>query len=217
MMLRKFGEASEVFAEIILYVSRILKPGAAANLRQGVAGQLNRMLDKVLALTAIVITLNPGSRVDDHCVELVQAKWGEKFRKLQMGEKGAFTELFEIASPKYISPLVPNYSVRTNIHQEASQHMLQTFIAEVEQHTSFLKLRSYFNLYASIDISKLARFNDMPDEELVCLLTSLKHKTRMVTAGTAEPTAVASTNAGFQHYYIEDGVLIIDSEEGSGK
>lgn len=216
MMLRRFSEASDIFAEIILYVSRILKPGAAANLRQGVPGQLQRMLDKVLALTSIVITLQPSTKVDDQCIEMVSAKWGEKLSKLRLGEKSAFVDLFELASPKYISPLVPNYSNRVNIHQEAFQQMLATFIAEVEQHTSFLKLRSYFNLYASIDISKLARFNDMPDTELMCLLTSVKHKTRMVTAGTVRSTASSNnTHAGFQHYYIEDGVLVIDSDSDS--
>ena len=106
MMLRKFSEASDVFNELILYVSRILKPGAAANLRQGVAPQLQRMLDKVLALTALVITLYPSTRIDDQCLELVEGKWSEKFRKLQAGETSAFEELFEFASPKYISPMV---------------------------------------------------------------------------------------------------------------
>jgi translation initiation factor 3 subunit L len=143
MMLRKFYEASDVFNELILYVSRILKPGAAANLRQGVAPQLQRMLDKVLALTAIVITLFPSNRIDDQCLELVEGKWSDKFRKLQSGEKSAFVELFDFASPKYISPIVPNYSVHVNMHQAASHHMLDCFITEVQQHISFLKLRSY--------------------------------------------------------------------------
>ena len=143
------------------YVSRILKPGAAANLRQGVAPQLQRMLDKVLALTAIVITLFPSNRVDDQCLELVEGKWSDKFRKLQAGEKSAFVELFEFASPKYISPIVPNYSVNVNMHQAASHHMLDNFITEVQQHISFLKLRSYFGLYASIDISKVRHGNEL--------------------------------------------------------
>jgi len=204
MMLRKFYEASDVFNELILYVSRILKPGAAANLRQGVAPQLQRMLDKVLALTAIVITLFPSNRVDDQCLELVEGKWSDKFRKLQAGEKSAFVELFEFASPKYISPIVPNYSVNVNMHQAASHHMLDNFITEVQQHISFLKLRSYFGLYASIDISKLARFNDISDIDLICLLTSLKHKSSSYRSGANQAAG------GFVHYYIEDGILVID-------
>ena len=58
-----------------------------------------------------------------------------------------------------------------------------------------MKIRSYFGLYASIDISKLARFNDITDTELICLLTSLKHKSISKSG--------AQTGSGFVHYYIE--------------
>jgi hypothetical protein len=88
--------------------------------------------------------------------------------------------------------------------------MLDCFITEVQQHISFLKLRSYFGLYASIDISKLARFNDITDTDLICLLTSLKHKSSSYRSSGANQAA-----GGFVHYYIEDGILVIDSEGSS--
>jgi len=206
MMIRKYGEAADIFSEVILYVTRILKPGSAANLRQGVPGQLQRMLDKVLGLTAIVITLLPNNRVDHQVPELLEQKLQDKIRKLQAGERNTFKELFEHASPKYITPLVPNYNTTKNIHQDASNHMCNVFMSEIDQQIPFLKLRSYFGLYASIDISKLARFNDKSETDLICLLTSLKHKTMPYRAG---PQRMGS----LVHYYIEDGVIHMDSKD----
>lgn len=205
MMLRRFNEACEVFNEIILYVSRILKPGSAASLRQGVAQQLQRMLDRVLALTGVVLTLYPTGKVDDQALEMVEAKWSEKFRKMNAGDRSAFQDLLEYASPKYISPIVPNYSIAKSIHTEASHHIVDTFMGEVDQHIPFLKLRSYFGLYASIDISKLARFNDLPESDLINVVTSLKHKSKSHRATTLNPASSGS------NFFMEDSVLVIDN------
>lgn len=217
MMVRRFSDALDIFTEIILHLSRILKPGATQ--RHGLAAQLQRMLDKVLALTAIVITVLSNNKVDDHVNELVEAKYADKLRRLRAGEKPAFVELFEFASPKFISPVVPNYSVPQNINQDAFNHRVAVFIAEIQQQIEFLKLRSYLGLYASIDLSKLARFNDISDTELCAQLSSFKHKSLQYRGlgrnniNNSSSIALTRVNATDVHIFIDQGVLYIDSAD----
>jgi hypothetical protein len=45
---------------------------------------------------------------------------------------------------------------------------LAVFLSLVRQQAPFFKVRSVLSLYASIDISKLARLTDISEEELVC-------------------------------------------------
>lgn len=216
MMLRKFNSALEVFTNITLHISRILKPGSAASQRAG--GQMQRMLDKVLALTAIVSTLCPSSRLDDQVKDMIEAKWSEKSRRLLVGDKSSFSEMFEASSPKFISPLVPDYSVPLNMNQDTSNHILQVFLQEVDQHLSFLKLRSFLTLYASIELSKLARFNDTPEADLICQLLSYKNKSIQYSTPSSAAHAAAGNNSSCirsnssnVHFYVDNGALIVDS------
>ena len=64
LMSRKYATVIEVLSEIILQITRQLKPGAAV-LRQGVQQALQKTLDKILGLAAIAVVLSPGTRVDD--------------------------------------------------------------------------------------------------------------------------------------------------------
>lgn len=172
MMLGQFAEAAEIFAEITSLISRILKPGAAAANRQTNASSLQKMLDKVLALIAIVVTLEPNHRVEDNVIEMTENKWSEKekLRKLQAGDEAVFTEFFVFSTPKFVSAVIPDYSSAVSIHQEAAQQQLTVFLSLVKQQAPFYKLRSFLTLYASIDIAKLARFNDISEEDLVRFL-----------------------------------------------
>lgn len=200
LMLRKFSSAVDVFSDIILHVSRLLKPGANSNLRPGLQQQLQRMQDKVLALTAIACTLCPSYRIDDQVREAIESKFADKLQKLQKFDnfEKIVTELFEFASPKFISSAVPDYSIHLNAKQEAGNHILSIFLAEVQQHVGFLKLRSFLGLYATIDVSKMARFNDIPETDLICHLLSYKNKSSSST----------STDV---HYFVDHGALVVDS------
>lgn len=123
-----------MFADIITLISRILKPGAAASVRQTFTSQLQKMLDKVLILMAIVSTLDPFHQVDDVVMETVENKWAEKdkLRKLQSGEVDTFAELFTFASPKFVSAVVPDYSSAVNMHQDAGQQQVLTLLTTHE-------------------------------------------------------------------------------------
>lgn len=208
LMLRRFNEGLDVFSDIILYVLRILKPGAATNFRAGVPAQLQRMMDKAMSLTAVLMTVNPSYRMEDQVKEAIEAKYGEKMRRLQSGDRTSAQELFESSCPKFISPLVPDYGVSVNMHQDVFNHQSNIVIDEIMQYIPFLKLRSLISMYASIDISKLSRFSEMPEIDLICLLLSYKNK-------AAQNRLAKSTRTGHDlNFSIDGGVLVIDSVPG---
>eukprot|EP01035_Chromulina_nebulosa_P021709 gene21709-28093_t len=65
--LRQFTNAIDTLNNVILYISRLLKPGVS-NLRNNAVITLNRMLDRVLALAAIVISISPSQAIDEQYV-----------------------------------------------------------------------------------------------------------------------------------------------------
>lgn len=51
---------------------------------------------------------------------------------------------------------------------------------EVRQQLLFPQIRSYLKLYTTIGLDKIARFNDLTDEEFSAQLISMKHKLTQV-------------------------------------
>eukprot|EP00605_Chrysophyceae_sp_TOSAG23-4_P000022 GSChrysophyteH1.ASY1.ANO1.22.1 assembled CDS len=197
MMLRQYAKAIETFGVISLYLSRIMKPGVSSNLKSGQDLVLKKSLDKILALLAICVSLLPGVKVDDQVRELVESKNNEKLLRLQMGDVDTFSDMFENSCPKFISAALPDYNTSTNLVQEAFANQVAVFTGEVRQHVAVLRLRSYLRLYASIDLSKLARFSEMNETDLVSLVLNYKHKLQHSTFGV--------------DYFVQDESLYIDT------
>lgn len=212
LLLRKFSTAADVLSEIILHVSRVLKPGAVNSLRAGLQTQLQRALDKAVALTAIATFLCPGHRLDDQVKEIVDAKYSDKIQKLNNTEslQKVLTDLFDFSAPKFISPSVPDYSVATNTKLDVINHIFASFLTEVEQNQAFFKLKSFLGMYASIELDKLARFNDIAEADLVCQLVSAKNK-------GVQQRASSSSQRGDVHYFVDAGAVIIDSSSAKSE
>jgi translation initiation factor 3 subunit L len=167
---------------------------------------MKKMLDKMLALTAICVALSPGVRVDDQVRELMESKYSDRVRRIQMGNTTACSDLFESSCPKFISSAIPDYKVQSNLCTEVFQNQVSHFVREVQQRVGALKLRSYLRLYASIDVDKLARFSDMTAEALTSQVLSYKLKIiqeQQSADGTARSSGV--------DYFVKDGSLAIDS------
>lgn len=213
LLLRKFSTAADVLSEIILHVSRVLKPGAVGSLRAGLQTQLQRALDKAVALTAIATFLSPGHRLDDQVKEIVDAKYSDKIQKLHNAEslQKVLTDLFDFSTPKFISPSVPDYSVAANTKQDVINHIFASFLTEVEQHQAFFKLKSFLGMYASIELDKLARFNDIAESDLVCQLISAKNKS------VQQRAVFSSSQRGDVHYFVDAGAVIIDSSSAKSE
>ncbi|KAJ1425462.1 RNA polymerase I-associated factor PAF67-domain-containing protein [Ochromonadaceae sp. CCMP2298] len=210
LMLRRFATAADVFSEIILHVSRLLKPGAGTSLRGGLQQQLQRMMDKALALTALAAFLHPSKRLDDQVRDLMEAKFADKIHKLQNPDsfQKSFTDLFDFASPKFISPVVPDYfsDSAAPAKNDASSRILSVLLGEVMQHQNVMRLKSFLSLYATIDVAKLARFNELTEAELICQLLSYKNKNTQIRPGTSVRVNTSDVN-----YYVDTGAIVIDS------
>lgn len=138
-------------------------------------------------------------------------------RRLANGDVPTFVDLFEMTGPKFISPIIPDYSAplsgdkssMSNKCQEACTVQTHVFKQEVVQQLAVLKLRSYMRLYASIDMPKLARFSELSEDELFCQVLSYKHKLMQVKRGADGKTKrVTSCDV---HYFLVDGSLVIES------
>jgi len=215
LMLRRYADAIGTLGEIALHISRIMKQGNQQG--TGIGSFLKKMSDKTLALTAMCVALTPGMRVDDQVRELLDnnTKFAEKIRRLHNGEHATFTDMIESTCPKFIAPAFPDFSGTSgNLTQDFFSHQLNTFIGDVQQHTTVLKLRSYLKLYASIDIAKLARFSGQNEQDLMADILSFKHKLTQLKG----PPGVAGekVSTGGVHYYVQDGSLIIDTTSSKG-
>ena len=197
LMLRRYPDAITVLGELTLHISRALRPGSAS-LKPHVQSLLQKMLEKAVGLVAMAMALAPNHRVDDQLKELIEGKTGvEKYRRLPQGDLTTFEEVFEGACPKFISPCAPLDAASSasqggsvgsnNLCQETIRLQVAGFLGEVSQHVPMLKLRSYMRMYSSIEVAKLARFNDSSSEAVVSQLVAFHHK----SIQTYVPTSVS--------------------------
>jgi translation initiation factor 3 subunit L len=206
MMLRKYSAAIDTFVDISLHTSRAIKLSANSSTKKDAVEQLmKKMLDKILALTAVCVALSPGVRLDDQVREMMESKYPEKIRRMQIGNITAFSDLFESACPRFISPAIPDYTVQSNLCAEMGQNQVSNFVREVQQHVGALKLRSYLRLYASIEVEKLARFSDSSVEDLVS--QALSYKLKMFQ----EQSLDGAERFSDVDYSVKDGSMVIDS------
>lgn len=213
LMSRKYSTVIEVLSEIILQITRQLKPGAAV-LRQNVQQALQKSLDKISGLAAIAVVLNPGHRVDDQVLEIIDGKWSEKVRKMHSGEVTAFVDLFEGICPKFISPAYPDFSSNANPCAEAFRGQVANFSSETGRQISKVKIRSFLRLYSSIETKKMASLNDTSEDEFVSKLLAYKCRVSGRNSSIScegDDLVVPQSDV---HYYIDEGNLIIDSVTG---
>mmetsp|Transcript_4086 Transcript_4086/g.6707 ORF Transcript_4086/g.6707 Transcript_4086/m.6707 type:complete len:455 (-) Transcript_4086:115-1479(-) len=236
LLLRKFTSAVDILSTVVLHISRLLKPGAGGgasgagagggergvggggNIRGGLQQQLQRNLDKVLALAVLASFLCPGYRLDEQVKETMEAKFADRILKLQNADtfQKNFTDLFEYSTPKFISPYVPDYSggAAKGDNVSTTSHILSMFLVEVQQHQSFMKLKTFLGMYATIDVSKLARFSELSESEVVSQLLSYKHKSTMMTnmsSGTGIQATSPSVNTSDLHFFVDNGAIVVDA------
>jgi translation initiation factor 3 subunit L len=223
LMVRRYADCIDTLSTITLHILRVLKPGNANS--KAIQSQHSKMMDKILALLAIAISLSVGRRVDDQVMEVLQAKMGDKVRRLQAGELHLFGEMFENSCPKFISPSVAENGAAGGA-LEAWKAQVAIFMAEIQQQVSLFKLRSYLRLYSSIELEKMAGFNDITPDELIEQLLAAKHKSREVIMGScSSDTAVVSADGeppaavvvSDVNFHIEDGNLVIGEGRKSNR
>ena len=121
--------------------------------------------------------------------------------------------------------------------QDAYRLQVRQFTSEMDVQSTLRKLRSYTRLYTSIDVAKLAAFNDVKAEDLGPLLLTYKHKTRQMqcttpgggdTTAEADPAAPDATSTTTTpgpaggvmgdaaldvHFYVNDAMVHVEEAE----
>ncbi|KAI0225377.1 hypothetical protein L0F63_001920, partial [Massospora cicadina] len=140
---------------------------------------MNKKVDQVFALLAICTSLFQ-TRLEDNLHSSLREKYGEQLTRMRTGEGGLATyeELFLYASPKFISPLVPDPEDVNKIDLNPTQQQLKVFLGEVRHQLLLPTLQSYLGLYTSLSIPKLASFLSVDTEEVRRQLIILKLKSR---------------------------------------
>jgi translation initiation factor 3 subunit L len=190
----------------------------------------------MIALLAILSHICPTSVVDDAIASVVREKHANNLSKIEAGEEG-YEDLFVFACPKFVNPAVPDYARALRpgcppvpYGQDAYKLQVQHFMTEMAAHATLRKMRSYMTLYTSIEVEKLASFNDMKVEEFGPWLTCFKHKMRQLERGVAVvhgPAEASSkgvargVNSDMDrigtaldiHYHVSGNVVHVDEAE----
>mmetsp|Transcript_3968 Transcript_3968/g.7799 ORF Transcript_3968/g.7799 Transcript_3968/m.7799 type:complete len:653 (+) Transcript_3968:140-2098(+) len=214
LMLRRYRDATSTLGTIATFMQRGFKTGQLR--RDPHSDQYGRQYDRILALLAILGHVCPTSDiVEEGVMRVVRDRHNGQLNKIDSGEEG-YEDLFLFACPKFISANVPDYSrilapsveggaattTTTNATnaiptgQDAYRLQVRQFTTEMEIQSTLRKLRSYMKLYTSIDVAKLAAFNDVREEELVQILLTCKHKTRQVQRCDGVSLSTTTTGGG---------------------
>ncbi|KAL7486131.1 hypothetical protein ACHAW6_011732 [Cyclotella cf. meneghiniana] len=231
LMLRRYKDAASMLGGICLFMQRGFKTGQLRKIPG--SEQFNKLFDRMIALLAIVTHICPTPLLDDSIASVVREKHVNNLSKIESGEEG-YEELFVFACPKFVNPAVPDYDQALKPEapampygQDAYKLQVHHFMNEMAAHQTLRKMRSYMCLYTSIEVEKLATFNDMKVEDFEPWLTCFKHKMHQLERGVATAdSASKSPKGGAQqgkqdklgtamdiHYFVARNVVHVDEAE----
>lgn len=194
MMLEKFDDAARSFSAVILQVHRSRNHYS----RLGDSDQLSKLAEKALALHCIVLHLSSSQKVGEPIQTLLREKYADKQAKLQKGDMTALSELFSFACPKFIIPAVKP----VNGLKDGMQAQMAHFSDIVTRQQRVPQLRSYVKLYRTIQLSKLARFQELGNKE-------------SVRAELMQYKLQSNGNRADVFYYLDDELVMIDEDVSS--
>jgi len=196
MMLRRYKDAIKTIGDICSLMQRGFKTGQLRKLPG--SEQFNKLYDRMVTLLAILTHICPSAGlVEDPILRVIRDNHGSDLTKIDVGEKG-FDDLFMFACPKFISPFSKDDAYKLQIRQ---------FKKEMKSQQASRKLRSYMKLYASLEASKLAAFNDLSEDDLISLLVSYKQKMHQQEQDGTVKSAMDI------HYHLSDDMVYIDEAE----
>mmetsp|Transcript_26247 Transcript_26247/g.36802 ORF Transcript_26247/g.36802 Transcript_26247/m.36802 type:complete len:269 (+) Transcript_26247:2827-3633(+) len=220
-MLRRYKDAIRTLGEICS-----LHGFKTGQLRKD---QMGKMYDRMIALLAILTHICPGatgrgssssssSLLEDSVLRTIRDKHGSTLSKIDAGEEG-YEDLFMYACPKFVLSAIPDYSKPSSPQKDnAYKQQVTKFQTEMMSQHSTRKLRSYMKLYTSIDVVKLASFNDATasvskegaaESQFLPTLMAYKHKMKQLECTTNEEEPQEKSLVQGQigsaldiHYYI---------------
>mmetsp|Transcript_20993 Transcript_20993/g.59056 ORF Transcript_20993/g.59056 Transcript_20993/m.59056 type:complete len:487 (+) Transcript_20993:116-1576(+) len=211
LMSQRIKDAIRTFTNILVHINRSKNFQARTNHFD----QVVRMCDKILALTAIAVTLSP-QRVDETIENAFREKLSEKFGRIQQWQLSAFEEMFMMAAPKFVTPCSSLYPDNTNYAQEGLIQQTKVLMGMVKQYSIIPTLRSFLVMYTTLPISKLATLLDMSESAVTAELMNWKSKTNELQC-----QGIGSLTDGSRHgtcdvkYYIENEMIHISVQKSN--
>ncbi len=205
MMLRRYEDAVRVFSSTVLHIGRIKHN----HTRSYQYEQIDKRSSQMMALLAACLSLRP-QQVDESVLALVREKAGDRYARMSQGEIQAYEDMFEKASPKFVSPALPDYDVVADTNMDAPRHQMRLFVREVTHQLESSDIRSYLKLYTSIEIDKLAALTDSDESTIRSRLQSLKHKSWALVGNSLDtPLDGEYQTASDLGFYIDGNVVRI--------
>lgn len=213
IMLRRYEDAVRVFSSTVVHVGRIKHN----HTRSYQYEQINKRNDQMMALLALCLALRP-QQVDESVYTLVRDKAGDRLARMRQGEMNAFEDLFNYASPKFISPAPPDYDTIADTNMDAPRHQTRMFMREVDHQRALPDIRSYLKLYTTIEIEKLASLTDVDEATLRSHLHALKHKS-WAQCGSFQgaPLDGKYTTSSDVGFHIENDVIHISDTKSTAR
>jgi len=202
LMLRRYKDAARVLGGVCIVLQRGLKTGQVRKLPGG--DQFSKQYDRMVALLAILTRFCPSLQHDGNIIEESLAKWirDKHHAPANKDEATYLQDLFTYACPKFVSPCVG---------QDAYKLQQKQFAKQMKNQAAPRQVRSYMKLYAQMEVSKLAQFNDSEESDFVSLLLSYKHKMYQLEQGIGEEAK--SKSALDIHYHLNGTMVHVDEAE----
>lgn len=158
----------------------------------------------MIALLAICTHLCPQCNVEESIAKTIREKHGGQLAK------EAFTDLFVFCAPKFVSPVMPDFTQPGIPTENAYKHQVQMLEQELACQPVFRELRSYLRLYTSINVSKLVSFGN---EEVS--LMALKLNSQQLESESVPSLRAATVKSALDiHYFLEDDDIVhVDAAE----
>jgi len=173
LMLHRYSDAIKTFSHILLYISRTKNIN-----KSGQYDAVTKKSEQMYALLTILIGLAP-TRLDENLLTGLKEKFGEKLIKIQRGGEESipvYEDLFKFGSPKFISTSIP---IPDHVNDPLFLH-LKVFMLKVKNIVFIPTLKSYLSLYSKLDMSKLAHFLEINEQELMSILLTYKLNNRQL-------------------------------------
>ncbi|PVU98136.1 hypothetical protein BB559_001775 [Furculomyces boomerangus] len=230
MMMRRYADATRVFATILNFVSRTRQ----YQTKSFHFDIINKKADQMYALLAMCMALSP-SRVDEQIHTQLREKYGDQQNRMQRGGEEAITtfqELFMYSCPRFISPNIPNYDNLDSDDEsygeggaqdknkgkkfELQSFQMKIFIHEVSLQLLVPSLRSFLKLYTSMKMDKLASFLEVTPTELHNQLLVYKMRANQLkyNGGSSLLAGEYSTSTDLGFAIDTDVVYIAESKVG---
>ena len=208
MMMGRYADALNIFTSIL--ISLRTSKGRTDSFSDD---SIMSKYGKILALTAISFSLTPGFRLDETVKHVLMDKYAEKLKFMANSGRGAFQELFNYASPRFISPSTPDF--RANVVQRPRDVQLKWFLDDVDQQLNAPTITSYIKMYKSVSTSKLAKFCNVSEKKLRENLVATKNRSvQMVHPGDSSPVidSVPTSVSNLNYYIVDDMVHITETK-----